>query len=190
MPTVLETAGSRNVLFYANKGGFEEHERGVIGNFKAEGGGVSVSYVVTRGGTTKLWLFAIDSRSLRDFAQMMRPVGGGPGKIIGHKGGANEAAASRRRGEVAAGKPSQAPATQEWSAGESAETSGAKAKAEAEAEAEEGAGHGASSSACGRFVPKRRSGPLKSYCRDCGLHYTRCGMKTSQAPRKDFDAMP
>merc|ERR1712167_425350 len=38
----LETAGKRNTMFYANKGGFEEVARSPVGNFDHEGGGVAM----------------------------------------------------------------------------------------------------------------------------------------------------
>ena len=101
---------------------------------------------------------------------MMRPVGGGPGKIVGHEGddvGAAAAAAPRWKSDIAAGKPSQAAAAQGWGA----------AAAEAEAEVEVGAEAEGAKKACANFRPKRRTGPLKSYCRGCGLHYTKCGVK-------------
>ena len=48
----LESAGGRNIGFYAKKGGYQEVGRSPVGEFKFEGGGIAMIRPI--GGVTKM----------------------------------------------------------------------------------------------------------------------------------------
>lgn len=117
VPTHLETAGSRNAGFYANKGGYQMMHQSPVASFNHEGGGVALQRPSrARGGA---------SRALPSHSTPPKPSRASPAPSVALPGSIAEILL-----------PTQG--------------------------------------CCGGFQPKRPSGPLASYCTNCGMHVDDC----------------